>query len=118
MPEFVYKNKIYQNPVEFVLDQIGGKWKMPLLWRLRENSQRYSELKKQLPNITHKMLTQQLRELEEDGFIIRKVYPVIPPKTDYSLTPRGKKSILVIESLRKYGQELMKDVGIKVKEKI
>nr|HNI28291.1 helix-turn-helix domain-containing protein [Leptospiraceae bacterium] len=71
---------------------------------------RYSELKNDLPNITHKMLTSQLRELEENGFVDRKVYPVVPPKTEYCLTARGKKCLPVIEALRKYGNELKKEL--------
>jgi DNA-binding HxlR family transcriptional regulator len=62
------------------------KWKAVLLWDLREEVKRYGELKKLHPKITHKMLTQQLRELEEDGIIHRKVYAVVPPKVEYSLT--------------------------------
>lgn len=112
MPEFSYRGKTYINPVEFALDMIGGKWKMPILWRLRENTLRYSELKKELPGITHKMLASQLRELEENGFVDRKVYPVVPPKTEYSLTTRGKKCLPVIEALRKYGNELKKDLKV------
>ena len=61
MPEFIYKDKTYQNPVEFALDQIGGKWKMPILWRLKDRVMRYSELKRDIPHITDKMLTTQLR---------------------------------------------------------
>ena len=80
MPEFLYKNKLYYNPVEFAMDRIGGTWKMPILWRLKDKVMRYGELKKDIPHITHKMLTSQLRELEEEGFIRREVYPVVPPK--------------------------------------
>ena len=112
MPEFIYNNKLYYNPVEFVMDRIGGTWKMPILWRLKDRVMRYGELKKDIPRITHKMLTTQLRELEEEGFVIRKVYPVVPPKVEYSITKRGKRAISVIEEIRNYGLELMKDFGI------
>lgn len=87
MPDFIYKNKVYYNPVEFALDRIGGAWKMPILWRLRERILRYSELRKDIPHITDKMLTTQLRELEEDGLISRTVFPVVPPRVEYALTP-------------------------------
>ena len=83
---------------------------MPILWRLREKTMRYSELKNDLRNISHKMPASPLREPEENGFVDRKVYPVSPPKTEYSLTPRGKKYLPVIEALRKYGNELKKDL--------
>ena len=103
MPEFTLNGKMYNNPVELALDKIGGKWKMPILWRLKDKVWRYGELRKSLKKITHKMLTQQLRELEEDGFISRKVYPVVPPKVEYSITELGKTTIPVIEKLREWG---------------
>lgn len=112
MPEFFFNKKLYYNPVEFAMDRIGGTWKMPILWRLKDKVMRYSELKNNIPHITHKMLTSQLRELEEEGFITRKVYPVVPPKVEYSITKRGKKAIVIIETIRNYGLDLMKDFGI------
>lgn len=112
MPEFLFKNKLYYNPVEFAMDRIGGTWKMPILWRLKDRVMRYSELKKDIPHITHKMLTSQLRELEAEGFIFRKVFPVVPPKVEYSITPRGKRAIKVIEVIRNYGLDLISEFGI------
>lgn len=117
MPEFLYKSKLYYNPVEFAMDRIGGTWKMPILWRLRDRVMRYGELKNDIPHITHKMLTSQLRQLEEEGFISRKVFAVVPPKVEYTLTARGKKAIAIIEVIRNYGFELMKEFGVD-KEKI
>lgn len=117
MPDFHYNNKLYYNSVEFVMDRIGGTWKMPILWRLKDKTLRYGEIKKTLPKITHKMLTSSLRELEQDGFIRRKVYPIVPPKVEYSLTNRGKKSIIVISYLRDYGFKLIKDFRINLNEK-
>ena len=116
MPDFIYDKKIYYNPVEFAMDRIGGIWKMPILWRLREKTLRYSDLKKELPHITHKMLSSVLRTLEKEGFITRKVYPVVPPKVEYTITERGKRAIPVIEVIRTYGVELMKEFGVKAKE--
>lgn len=112
MPEFHFNNKLYYNPVEFAMDRIGGTWKMPILWRLKDKPQRYKELKKSLLRISDKMLSTQLRELEADGFIIRKVFAEVPPKVEYSLTKRGVKSIRVIDSIRDYGLSLMKEYGI------
>jgi len=112
MPEFLYNNKLYYTPVEFAMDRIGGTWKMPILWRLKDRVMRYGELKKAMPRITHKMLTSQLRELEEEGFVNRKVYPVVPPKVEYSITKRGMRSIPVIEMIRNYGLDLMKEFGV------
>lgn len=103
MPPFTFKDKTYNNPVELALDIIGGKWKMPIIWRLREGIKRYGELRKNLPKITHKMLTQQLRELEEAGLIERKVYAVVPPKVEYSLSAEGETVLPIIDQLRDWG---------------
>ena len=105
MAEINFKGKKYNNPVELSLDIIGGKWKIPIIWRLREDTLRYGEIRKSLPKITHKMLTQQLRELESDEIIIRKVYKEVPPKVEYSLTLLGKSVIPVIDLLREWGEE-------------
>ena len=113
MPDFLYNGKIYYNPVEFAMDRIGGTWKMPILWRLRKRIFRFSELRKDIPHISDKMLTTQLRELEKDGFIHRKVYAVVPPKVEYSITEKGKKAIPIIEAIRQYGLELIEEAGIK-----
>ncbi|MEM7103329.1 MAG: helix-turn-helix domain-containing protein [Bacteroidota bacterium] len=112
MPEFLYKNKLYYNPVEFAMDRIGGTWKMPILWRLKDKVYRFSELKRSITHISDKMLTSQLRQLEADGFIRRKVYPVVPPKVEYSITEKGKSVVPIIETIRNFGLDLMKDVGI------
>ena len=105
MAEINFKGRKYNNPVELSLDIIGGKWKMPIIWRLREDTLRYGEIRKSLPKITHKMLTQQLRELESDEIITRKVYQEVPPKVEYSLTLLGKSVIPVIDLLREWGEE-------------
>ncbi len=115
MPEFFYNKKLYYNPVEFAMDRIGGTWKMPILWRLKDKTMRYGELKKDIPHITHKMLTSQLRELEEEGFLTRKVYPVVPPKVEYTITDRGNRSIKIIDEIRNYGLDLMKEFNINEK---
>jgi len=115
MPEFLYKNKLYYNPVEFAMDRIGGTWKMPILWRLKDQIMRYSELKRDIKHISDKMLTTQLRELEDEGFIHREVYPVVPPKVEYSITDKGKTCIPIIEAIRNYGLFLIEDAGIEYK---
>ncbi len=118
MPNFEYKGKTFHNPVEFVLYKLGGTWKIPILWRIREKKLRYGELKKSISGISHKMLASQLKELEEDGFLTRKVYPVVPPHTEYSITEKGLKAIPLIQSMRKYGMELMKEDGIEVETEV
>ncbi|HTL08539.1 MAG TPA: helix-turn-helix domain-containing protein [Chitinophagaceae bacterium] len=112
MPDFIYNHKVFYNPVEFAAHFLGGSWKMPILWRLNKATLRYSELKKALPHITHKMLSAQLKELEGHGFIARKVYPVVPPKVEYSITDKGRETIPVIEVFREYGLKMMKENGI------
>lgn len=113
MPDFIYNNKVYYNPVEFAMDRIGGTWKMPILWRLKDRVFRFGELKKDIPHITDKMLTTQLRQLEAEGFISRKVYAVVPPKVEYAITEKGQTAIPIIETIRDYGIQLMDAEGIK-----
>jgi len=110
MPDFIYKNKVYYNPVEFALDRIGGTWKIPILWRLRSATFRYGELRKDIPHITDKMLTTQLRELETDGLISRKVYAVVPPKVEYTITEKGQRVMPVVDAIRNLGLEMMKEI--------
>ncbi|MEO8116743.1 MAG: helix-turn-helix domain-containing protein [Bacteroidota bacterium] len=117
MPDFTYDHKVYYNPVEFALNFIGGTWKMPILWRLNKATMRYSELKKTLPHITHKMLSSQLRELEKHELITRKVYAVVPPKVEYTISAKGKKAMPVIEVIRDYGIAIMKEIGLKEEPK-
>lgn len=110
MGDFIYKGKVFYNPVELAMDHIGGTWKMPILWRLKDKVMRYNELQKSIQHISQKMLTTQLRELEEDGLIERKVYPVVPPKVEYSITKKGKRAVKIIDVIRNYGLELMKEI--------
>jgi DNA-binding HxlR family transcriptional regulator len=114
MPDFIYKNKVYYNPVEFAMDRVGGTWKMPILWRLKDRIYRYGELKKAIPHISDKMLTTQLRELEADGLINRKVYAVVPPMTEYSISEKGHTAIPIVEAIRNFGISLMEKEGVDV----
>lgn len=114
MPDFLYQGKVYYNPVEFAMGRLGGTWKIPILWRLKDRIYRFGELKKAIEHISDKMLTTQLRELEADGFIHRKVYPVVPPKVEYSITEKGKTAIPIVETIRNYGLQLMEEEGIDV----
>ena len=116
MPDFNDNGRTYYNPVDYAMHQIGGTWKMPILWRLNRQLMRYSELKKYLPRISHKMLTTQLRDLEQNGFVTRTVYAVVPPKVEYALTEKGRRAIPVIETIRQYGMDLMREAGIDPEE--
>ncbi|MEL6635304.1 MAG: helix-turn-helix domain-containing protein [Bacteroidota bacterium] len=114
MPDFTYDGKVYYNPVEFAIDRIGGTWKMPILWRLKDKVYRYSELKRAIPHISDKMLTTHLRELERDGFVHRTAYAVVPPKTEYRITERGELAIPIVATLRNFGLQLMEMEGVDV----
>ncbi|MBI1290131.1 transcriptional regulator [bacterium] len=104
MPAFVHRGKKYENPVELALDVIGGKWKMPILWRLKEQNLRYAELRRSLgPGVRDKTLAEQLREMESDGLISRKVHPTNPPQVEYCITELGMTTIPSIETLRAWG---------------
>lgn len=92
-------------PVEAALELIGGKWKGVALYHLMQRTFRFNELKRQMHSVTQRMLTKQLRELEADGLIQRKVYPVVPPKVEYSLTKRGESLRAIIIALRDWGEE-------------
>ncbi len=92
-------------PVQATLNIIGGKWKVLILWHLRSSIRRFSELKRLIPDITQKMLTQQLRELEQDGLITRKVYAEVPPRVEYNLSNRGRTLEPVLRLMCKWGTE-------------
>lgn len=107
-------NKTYQCAFEYTLELISGKWRGLILWHLRNETKRYSELKKELGNITQKMLTQTLRTLEHDKLITRKVYPVVPPKVEYTITQRGKELIPIFQELITWGSRVANEEGATV----
>ena len=90
-------------PVEATLELIGGKYKALILWHLSNGKLRFSELRKIITNATPKMLTQQLRELEASALIHREVFPVIPPKVEYSLTETGRSLLPILVAMRDWG---------------
>ncbi len=91
-------------PVEATLEKIGGKWKGIALYHLLEGTKRYNELKRAVGNVTQRMLTKQLRELEKDGLIVRTVYPVVPPHVEYSLSEKGRTLAPILLALRDWGE--------------
>ena len=97
-----------QCPVSTALDMIGGKYKALILWHLSDSTLRYTELRQRVAGATPKMLTQQLRELENDQLIHREVYAVIPPKVEYSLTDLGKSLLPILVSMRDWGADYLK----------
>jgi DNA-binding HxlR family transcriptional regulator len=88
-----------QCPAEHTLDVVGGRWKVPIVWHLSRGTMRFSALRRALPGLTPKMLTQQLRGLESDGVVSRKVYAEVPPRVEYSLTARGRSLRPVIRAM-------------------
>lgn len=95
-------------PVEATLDLIGGKYKALILWHLSEGTLRFSELRRVITNATPKMLTQQLRELESQSLISREVFPVVPPKVEYSLTDLGRSLMPILVAMRDWGAEYLR----------
>lgn len=99
-------------PVSAAIRLIGGKYKGLILWHLTGRTLRFGELRRLVPEATPKMLTQQLRELEDDGLISRTVYPVVPPKVEYSLTERGKGLFPILSAMYDWGAAIMREEGV------
>ena len=104
--EFIYKGKKYLCSLELAMDVIGGKWKSLLIFHLRNGAMRSSALQHSLTGISNKMFTQSIRELEADGIVKREIFPVIPPKVEYSLTEKGKTLVPIMENLAKWGSSI------------
>ncbi|KIY23380.1 MULTISPECIES: winged helix-turn-helix transcriptional regulator [Mesobacillus] len=103
--------KTFNCEKELTLAVIGGKWKMLILWHLgKEGTKRFGELKALMPGITQRMLVNQLRELEDDQIVERKVYPVVPPKVEYSLTKQGESLMPILDSMYQWGKNYMENV--------
>ena len=100
-------------PVSATLNLIGGKYKALILWHLAEHTLRFSQLSKLIPDATPKMLTQQLREMESQKLLIRKVYPVVPPKVEYSITDLGQSLVPVLIAMRDWGSAYLNSQNLK-----
>jgi len=97
--------KMFNCEKELTLSIIGGKWKMLVLWHLgKEGTKRFGELKALMPGITQRMLVNQLRELEDHLIVHREVYPVVPPKVEYSLTEQGRSLMPILDSMYEWGK--------------
>lgn len=102
--------EIDSRPFSYTMSLIDGKWKMHILfWLWRKDVLRYNELKRALESVTHKMLSNQLKELEHHGLIIRTEYPQVPPKVEYSLSERGKSLMPVLHEICHWGKEHIDD---------
>lgn len=95
-------------PIAITQNVISGKWKLVIIWNLKDGLKRFNELQKSLPFIRQGYLTQQLRELEQDGLVHREIYNVVPPKVEYSLTDIGVKFLDVMDKLNEWGIEYQK----------
>ncbi len=93
--------------VGMALAVLGGKWKPHILAALGERPRRFRELERALPQISRKVLVEQLRELEADAVVDRRVYPQVPPRVEYSLTPAGARALPVLRALQEFGLDLM-----------
>jgi len=104
--------KTFNCEKELTLSVIGGKWKMLILWHLgKEGTKRFGELKALIPEITQRMLVSKLRELEDDLIVHRAVYPVVPPKVEYSLTELGASLMPILEAMYSWGKNYMETVA-------
>jgi DNA-binding HxlR family transcriptional regulator len=109
---FNLQGKLYHCAMDITMDYIGGKWKTVVLWYLKNGTQRFADLKRLIPDITEKMLSIQLRALEADGLVKRKVYGQKPPiRVEYSLTEFGTTLIPVLNAIAKWGRDLGENEG-------
>ena len=99
-------------PVESTLELIGGKYKALILWHLSSGTLRFSQLKKSIESATAKMLTQQLRELEAQQLVHREIFPVIPPRVEYSLTDLGRSLLPILVAMRDWGTNYLKNQNL------
>lgn len=103
-----WNKKEFHCPVEVSMDILSGKWKCLMLWHLHEGTKRYTELERIVPGVSQKMLTQQLKEMERDGLVVRTAYPEIPPRVEYSLTELGKTAFPILKMMHSWAIEQLK----------
>lgn len=106
------KMAAYNCSVDLTMDIIGGKYKAGIIYELIGRTLRYNEIQKLFPQATPRMLSRQLKDLEQDGIINRKLYPVVPPKTEYSLTELGETLIPIVQALCKWGVAYLNRAGL------
>ncbi|SFU18754.1 DNA-binding transcriptional regulator, HxlR family [Algoriphagus locisalis] len=118
LSEYVKLNqKTYPCTVSLTMDLVGGKWKAVILYHLKDGAKRYSELRKEMPSVTEMTLSLQLKQLEKDGMVSRKVYGKKPPiKVVYSLTELGQSFVPILEAITQWGNELVIQKGEFIQE--
>lgn len=105
LPPYAIAERRYYCPVQLTVEALSGKWKPMIVWHLvLHDKMRYSEIKQALRSVTHKMLTQSLRELEADGLVVRTVYEVVPPKVEYALSEKGQTLRGIFVAMREFGE--------------
>ncbi len=109
--EINLNGKIYHCALDVTMEYIGGKWKTVVLWYLRKDTRRFSELKRLMPDITEKMLSLQLKQLEKDGVIKRTIFAEVPPRVEYCLIQEGKTLLPILDELAKWGRWKSKVAG-------
>ena len=107
----IERDNVFQCPIEVTIAVVGGKWKVVILWHLRKEPKRPAELKRLMPNISDKMLTQQLRELEADGIVGRTVHREGPPRVDYFLTELGQSMLPMLDAIGQWGMHFVESLG-------
>lgn len=110
--EIKLNGRTYHCALDVTMDYIGGKWKSVVLWYLRKEKKRFGELKKLIPDIQEKMLSTQLKQLEEMGIVQREVFPEVPPRVEYSLTKEGKTMLAMLEAMAEWGRNKAKKDGV------
>ena len=100
-----WNGKTYRCPVEVTIGIVGGKWKCLILWHLHQGKMRFKELERIVPGVSQKMLTQQLKEMENDGLLTKKAYPEVPPRVEYELTGRGHSLFPILELMHSWASE-------------
>lgn len=90
-----------------ILDILGGKWSMPIIYVLFAGTKRFSELERSIPGINTRMLAKELKNMEENGIVVREIFATVPPTVEYTLTPRGRRLEPILTELHKWGEELV-----------
>ena len=109
--ELKLRGQTFHCALDVTMNYIGGKWKTVVIWYLRKDKKRFGELKKHIPDITEKMLSLTLRQLESDGLVERTVFAEVPPRVEYSLTAHGKSLLPMVEEMAAWGRKKTKDEG-------
>ena len=115
-PEAIHAPRPEECPVQRTLDMLGGRWKPLALYHLRGGTRRFSDLRRRLPGVTQRMLTQTLRELERDGLIRREAFAEMPPRVEYTITPRGESLGPILDAMAAWGVTLGQEDRAKMPE--